>query len=237
MRPFAKDWNHHVRDTQQLAQTRGFRRMRDRIVARAKLTPRDRVVDVGAGTGLLALGIAPAVSEVQAVDISAAMTDYLQRQAAKLRLDNLEPVTATAVDLPLADESATVVVSNYVYHHLSDDDKCSGLAEAFRVLRPGGRIVIGDMMFRPALADERSRRIIVSKARAMLRRGPAGLLRLIKNLLRYLTGSWEQPADPEWWREALEAVGFTEVEVQPLEHEGGIVSAVKPLEPRSTLAG
>ncbi len=229
MRRFAKDWDRHVDQTRRLAQTRGFRRMRDRIVARARLDPRDRVVDVGAGTGLLALGIAPAVHEVHAVDISPAMTGYLRRQADQLGLENLEPVTATAIDLPLPDASATVVVSNYVYHHLNDADKQDGIAEAFRVLRPGGRVVIGDMMFRPALGDERSRRIIRTKVASLLRRGPAGVVRLVKNLLRYMTGNWEQPADPEWWRRALERAGFEQVDVQPLEHEGGIVSGVKPL--------
>jgi ubiquinone/menaquinone biosynthesis C-methylase UbiE len=228
MRQLEKDWNRHVRETQQLAQTRGFRRMRDRIIARARIAPRDSVVDVGAGTGLLALGIAPAVSEIRAVDISPAMTAYLRRQAEVLGLDNVEAITATAIDLPVADASATVVVSNYVYHHLNDADKEHGIAEAFRVLRPGGRIVIGDMMFRPDLSDQRSRRIIRAKVASLLRAGPAGLLRLIKNLLRYLTGSWEQPADPDWWRRALDRAGFVQVEVQPLEHEGGIVSAVKP---------
>jgi ubiquinone/menaquinone biosynthesis C-methylase UbiE len=225
---FAKDWDRHVHQTQLLAQTRGFRRMRDRILARARLTDRDRIVDVGAGTGLLALGIAAVVSDVRAVDISPAMTDYLRRQAALLGLENLEPITASAIDLPMPDGSATVVVSNYVYHHLSDADKQNGIAEAFRVLRPGGRIVVGDMMFRPVISDQRSRRIIGAKLRSLLRRGPAGIVRLIKNLLRYVTGNWEQPADPEWWREALVRAGFEQVEVQPLEHEGGIVSAVKP---------
>lgn len=228
MRPFAKNWDRHVEATQQLAQTRGFRRMRDRILARARLGPRDRVIDVGAGTGLLALGIASTVSQVRAVDISPAMTDYLRRQATQLGLENLEPITATAVDLPLADGSATVVVSNYVYHHLSDEDKETGIAEAFRVLRPGGRLVVGDMMFRPALGDQRSRRIIGTKIVALLRRGPGGVWRLIKNAFRYLTGAWEQPADPGWWRQALERGGFEQIEVQPLEHEGGIISAVKP---------
>ena len=228
MGPFAKDWDRHVEATRELAQTRGFRRMRDRILARARLSPRDRVIDVGAGTGLLALGIAPTVNDVRAVDISPAMTDYLRRQATELGLDNVEPITATAVDLPLPDGSATVVVSNYVYHHLSDADKEDGIAEAFRVLRPGGRLVVGDMMFRPALADERTRRIVGAKILALLRRGPAGVWRLIKNAFRYLTGSWEQPADPEWWRQALVRVGFEQIDVQPLEHEGGIVSATKP---------
>jgi ubiquinone/menaquinone biosynthesis C-methylase UbiE len=122
-----------------------------------------------------------------------------------------------------------VVVSNYVYHHLGDADKQQGLAEAYRVLRPGGRVVIGDMMFRPQLTDSRSRRVIGAKVRGFLKKGLPGVIRMIKNVLRYLTGNWEQPADPGWWREALERAGFVEVDVQPLDHEGGIVSARRPL--------
>ena len=157
------------------------------------------------------------------------MTSYQRGRAADLGLDNVESITATAIDLPLADQSATVIVSNYAYHHLSDADKQRGLAEAFRVLRPGGRIVIGDMMFRPELGDRRSRRVIAAKVRAFLKRGPAGVVRLIKNLVRYALGQWEQPADPEWWRQALQRAGFIDIALQPLEHEGGIVSARRPL--------
>jgi ubiquinone/menaquinone biosynthesis C-methylase UbiE len=229
MPQLAKDWDRHVRETEALARTPGFRGMRDRIVARARPRPGDRVVDVGAGTGLLALGLAPNVRDVRAIDISPEMTSYLRRRAADLGLENVEPTTATAIDLPLADQSATVVVSNYVYHHLSDADKQRGLDEAFRILRPGGRIVIGDMMFRPGLADERSRRVIGAKIKAFLKKGPAGVIRLIKNVLRFVTGNWEQPADPEWWRDAMSRAGFDEIELTALAHEGGIVSGRRPL--------
>lgn len=225
---FSKDWDEHVRETEQLARTPGFRRLRSRILARARPRRSDTVVDIGAGTGLLALGIAPAVREVRAIDVSPAMTGYLRSRATDLGLDNVEPITATAIDLPLPDRSASVIVSNYVYHHLNDADKQQGLAEAFRVLQPGGRIVIGDMMFRPELGDRRNRRVIISKVKSFLSKGPAGVWRLLKNLLRYAAGQWEQPADPEWWRHALEQAGFIDVELQPLEHEGGIVSGRRP---------
>jgi SAM-dependent methyltransferase len=129
----------------------------------------------------------------------------------------------------LVDGAASLVVSNYCYHHLSDAEKERGIAEAFRVLRPGGRIVIGDMMFRVQLADSRSRHVILAKVRAILRRGPAGLLRLLKNALRLVAGRWEHPADGAWWREALERAGFKDIEIKLLEHEGGIISARRPL--------
>lgn len=229
MSPLSKDWDRHVQQTEQLAATPGFRRLRNRILERARPTRGDAVVDVGAGTGLLALGLAPSVREVRAVDISPSMTSYLRTRAEELGLQNVDPITATAIDLPLPDRSATVVVSNYVYHHLSDADKRRGLDEAFRVLVPGGRIVIGDMMFRPQLGDRRGRRVIADKVRALLKKGPAGLVRLIKNAARFAAGEWEQPADAAWWRHALEQIGFVDIEVQPLEHEGGIVSARRPL--------
>jgi ubiquinone/menaquinone biosynthesis C-methylase UbiE len=225
----SKDWDRHVEETEALAQTPGFHHMRQRIMARARPKPGDAVVDIGAGTGLLALGLAPSVRDVRAIDISPAMTAYLRERAADLGLDNVTSLTATALDLPFEDCSATVVVSNYVYHHLNDADKEHGLAEAFRVLRPGGRIVIGDMMFRPQLSDPRNRRVIGAKVRSFMKKGPAGLIRLLKNVVRYLAGRWEQPADPDWWRHALERAGFEQIRVEPLEHEGGIVSARRPL--------
>jgi ubiquinone/menaquinone biosynthesis C-methylase UbiE len=203
--------------------------MRDRILELASAGPDDAVIDVGTGTGLLALELAPSVRDVQAIDISPAMTAYLRSRLDETGIENVTPLTASAVDLPVPDESATIVVSNYVYHHLKDADKDRGLAEVFRVLEPGGRIVIGDMMFRPQLGDARGRQVIVAKVIAFLRKGPAGVLRLLKNLMRFATGNWEQPADARWWEQALVRAGFEEINVQPLEHEGGIVSARRPL--------
>jgi ubiquinone/menaquinone biosynthesis C-methylase UbiE len=225
-----KDWDSHVVAAEDLARTTGFRRIRERIVALAEPRPDDVVVDVGAGTGLLTLALAPSVRTVWAVDISPAMTDYLRAKAASAGVDNVDQVTATAVSLPLVDGTASLVVSNYCFHHLPDADKERALSEAFRVLRPGGRIVIGDMIFRIGLGDRRTRQVLTAKARRILARGPSGVVRLLKNALRLLSGNWEQPADEEWWRDALQRAGFERVEVQLLQHEGGIVGARRPAE-------
>jgi ubiquinone/menaquinone biosynthesis C-methylase UbiE len=159
------------------------------------------------------------------------MLDYLAAQAADAELSNVQTATANATSLPLAEGSASLVVSNYCFHHLSDADKERAMREVFRVLRPGGRVVIGDMMFRVQVSDRRNRRVIVSKVRGLLRRGPAGVLRLLKNAVRLLAGQWEQPADSAWWGRAMRRAGFGEIEIRLLEHEGGLITARRNLRP------
>ncbi len=64
----------------------------------------------------------------------------------------------------------------------------------------------------------------------MLGKGPAGVLRLLRNVLRIATARWEKPARPDWWHSALMNAGFVDVAVEALPHEGGIASGLKPLD-------
>jgi ubiquinone/menaquinone biosynthesis C-methylase UbiE len=73
-----KNWDVHVTDAEAVARSQGFRELRDRIIDRARFRPEDTVLDLGSGTGLLALAVAPLVDTVWAVDISPAMCDYLR---------------------------------------------------------------------------------------------------------------------------------------------------------------
>lgn len=237
MPTLTKDWDRHVEHAEEIARGPGFRALRDTIVERAEPRPEDEVLDLGAGTGLLTLPLAERTERIWALDISAAMCEYLRVKAASAKLDNVELVVASAASLPLVDESVDLVVSNYCLHHLSDPDKVRALHEVRRVLRPGGRFVFGDMMFGVTLGSARDRTVISDKVRAMLRRGPAGVLRLLKNAARFITGRWEKPVAPEWWDAALAEAGFTDVAVAALAHEGGLAFARKPIERSAVLAG
>ncbi len=224
----AKNWDDHVVHAEEVARSNGFRDLRSRILELAQPMAGDIVVDVGSGTGLLSLAIAERVEKVWAVDISQQMGEYIRVKAASAGLENVEPALASAVSLPLVDASADLVVSNYCLHHLADADKTRAISEIWRVLRPGGRLVLGDMMFRVGVGDPRNRRVLAQKVLALVRKGPGGFVRLAKNALRILTGRWERPASHEWWAGTLGDAGFVEIEVQLLDHEGGIAVGRRP---------
>ena len=223
-----KNWDHYVLHAEEIARSPGFVHLRDRILEQARPASTDVAVDIGAGTGLLTLRLAPECARVWALDISPAMTEYLRAKVASADFENVDVVTANAASLPLVDACADLVVSNYCFHHLDDDGKRRALSEVHRVLRPGGRFVFGDMMFRVSVTDARDRRVVADKVRGMLRQGPAGIRRLARNASRLAGRRWESPARASWWDAALRDAGFQDVHVEVLSHEGGIASGRRP---------
>jgi ubiquinone/menaquinone biosynthesis C-methylase UbiE len=228
----SKDWDTRVAEAELVARSAGFRDLRDRIIELAEPQPQHTVVDLGSGTGLLSLAFAERAAHVWAIDSSPAMGDYLRVKATSADFSNVESVLASAVSLPLVDGVADLVVSNYCLHELRRADKYRALAEARRVLKPGGRIVMGDMMFSLNPIESRDRRVVAVKLCKIARRGLPGVWRLLKNAARLATGRWEYPANAAWWHEALNRSGFDHVRIETLAHEGGIAIAETPV--RST---
>lgn len=100
------------------------------------------VGDLGCGTGIVAEAVAPFVKKVVAVDESAAML-----QAARRRVKELEQVELRRGDLeslPLKDGELNAALLFLVLHHVAEPDEA--LAEVARVVAPGGRIVVVDML-------------------------------------------------------------------------------------------
>ena len=114
---------------------------------RAGLVPGDTVLDVGCGTGTLALLAKQrlgADGEVRGIDASEQM---IERARKKARNENVDVTFETAVieELPFPDGTFDAVLSTFMLHHLPDDVKAAGLREVARVLKPGGRLLAVDL--------------------------------------------------------------------------------------------
>lgn len=183
-------------------------------------------IDLGAGSGQVTIPLAGRCSRVLAVDVSAALLDRLAERAAEEGVENIELVTQPIETLDLAPESIDLIVSNYALHHLRDADKARLLERSHQWLRPGGQIVIGDMMFGRAITAE-NRQIVASKAAVFLRRGPAGWIRLIKNLLRFALRAREKPLSSDAWERLARQAGFASVRVTRVVSEASVLVADK----------
>jgi ubiquinone/menaquinone biosynthesis C-methylase UbiE len=215
-------WHSHVSTAAAFGQVLG------RLIRLASPEPTDACVDLGAGTGFVTTALAPLVSSVLAVDISAAMTASLAERAARDGLRNVSTEVSDLRQFDLPPGSADLVVSSYALHHLPDPDKRALVARTARWLRPGGRLVIADMMFGRG-GSPRDRAILRQKLTALAAKGPGGWWRIAKNLTRYGLGvGTEHPAAPEFWQSALRDAEFSAVGFQPVVAEAGLVYGMRP---------
>ncbi len=122
-------------------------RWRPRLVERAlDGTAPMRILDLGCGTGAMTLALARACPSATLIGVDGD-PEVLERARAKARVEGveLELHEALADRLPIPDASVQCVVSTLVFHHLAPSVKRGALAEARRVLEPGGRLVICDI--------------------------------------------------------------------------------------------
>ena len=218
----APHWHEHVNSAD------GFHQVRDAVLHAARPGSSDDCVDLGAGTGFLTLALAPEVRSVLAVDISPVMCSALAEQARAVGADNVDLQVADLAGLRLPAHSVDLVVSSYALHHLVDADKHALVQEVARWLRPGGRLVVADMMFGRG-GSTRDRRILAQKVRVLAAKGPGGWWRIVKNLARFGFGvGQEHPAAPELWVRSLHDAGFVDVVFLPVVAEAGLVTGVRP---------
>lgn len=180
-------------------------RYRRQALVRAGLAPGMQVVDVGTGTGLVALEAAHILGDagaVIAIDPSAGMLRHARLPEGVGLLEGI------AERLPLRDQCAEFLTMGYALRHVSD--LSAAFAEFFRVLKPGGTVCLLEVT-RPAgrvgtaLLKAYLRGVVPALARVV------GHTREVPQLMRYYWDTIEACVPPEEVQNALSRAGFAQV--------------------------
>ncbi len=215
--------------TEEARSTAGLEKVTAAVVAAARVQPGDRVIDLGCGSGQVSLELAERGAHVLAVDGHQALVSQLTQVAQARSLPGLEVLTRPLDSLSLPVRSTDVIVTSYAMHRLRDTDKQRLVAAAYHWLRPGGTLIVADMMFgRGATSQDRA--IIKSKIRSLARKGIGGWWRIAKNSYRYLIQVKEHPVSISAWTAMFARAGFTGITASRIVNEAGLVLARRPMD-------
>jgi SAM-dependent methyltransferase len=160
--------------------------------ALAQLNPGEVVLDLGSGGGidvfLSAKRVGP-TGKVYGLDMTDEMLTLARDNQRAAGVDNVEFLKGEMENIPLPDGSVDLIISNCVINLSADKDRV--LREAFRVLRPGGRFAVSDVVVRGAIPPE--------------------IRRSIELWVGCLAGALEENE----YTQKLAAAGFTDVSIEP----------------------
>jgi SAM-dependent methyltransferase len=160
--------------------------------ALAQLNPGDVVLDLGSGGGIDVLLSARRVGptgKAYGLDMTDEMLALANENKRKAGAENVEFLKGEIENLPLPDNSVDVIISNCVINLSADKDRV--LREAFRVLKPGGRFAVSDVVTRGAIPDEIRQKVLL------------------------WVGCIAGALDETEYRSKLKAAGFEQIEVEP----------------------
>ncbi|MGO8958180.1 MAG: class I SAM-dependent methyltransferase [Streptosporangiaceae bacterium] len=197
------------------------------VLAAAGVGPGDMVIDLGCGNGQISIPLAREGAEVLGIDVSPAMANQVRAEAKRQGLSTLDVIALPVEELDLPPASADLIVSSYALHHLRDRDKARLVEAAITWLRPGGRLLIADMMFGRG-GTSRDREIIKNKLITLARKGPGGWWRIAKNVARYLIRVDEIPISMQAWEGLFRQAGFTAITTAGIVAEAGLVCGQRP---------
>lgn len=160
--------------------------------ALAQLNPGETVLDLGSGGGVDVLLSAKRVGptgKAYGLDMTDEMLALANENKRKAGAENVEFLSGEIEDIPLPDNSVDVIISNCVINLSADKDRV--LREAFRVLKPGGRVAVSDVVTRGAIPEEIRQKVLL--------------------WVGCIAGALEENE----YRSKLNAAGFVQIDVEP----------------------
>ena len=160
--------------------------------ALAELEAGETVLDLGSGGGIDVLLSAKRVGptgKAYGLDMTDEMLALARENQGKAGMENVEFLKGEIEQIPLPDASVDVIISNCVINLSADKDRV--LAEAFRVLRPGGRLAVSDVVVRGEV--------------------PPAIRRSVELWIGCVAGALEE----QEYRDKLAKVGFAGIDVEP----------------------
>jgi len=158
----------------------------------AQLNPAEVVLDLGSGGGIDVLLSARRVGptgKVYGLDMTDEMLALANENKRKAGAENVEFLKGEIENIPLPDNSVDVIISNCVINLSADKDRV--LSEAFRVLKPGGRLAISDVVTRGVIPNEIRQKVLL------------------------WVGCIAGALDETEYRSKLKAAGFEQVDLEP----------------------
>jgi len=160
--------------------------------ALAELRPGEVVLDLGSGGGIDVLLSARRVGptgKAYGLDMTDEMLELANQNKARAGATNVEFLRGTIENIPLPGKTADVIISNCVINLSGDKDQV--LREAFRVLKPGGRLAVSDVVIRRELPQS------------------------VRDSLGMWTGCVAGALHEKEYVEKLRAAGFTDIQIEP----------------------
>lgn len=183
-------------------------------VTLASLEPGQTVLDLGSGGGIDCFLAGKRVGEtgrVIGIDMTAEMIEKARANKENLGAENVEFRLGEIEHLPVADETADVVISNCVIN--LSPDKTQVFREAYRALRPGGRLAVSDIVTDGTLPER------------------------IKDNLSAWVGCLAGALDVKEYTAAIESAGFVDVKLTPVYLDESVIKdAIERLDPEERLA-
>ena len=216
-----KDWSNEYDNT--LGKVKRHHKLLDLVVDSSGVKDGDNVLDVGCGTGLLALKfLKEADCLIYGIDSSSEMLEIFKDKIAELGLSkNISLEVQDAENLDFKNGNFDIIASTVAMHHVKD--KYPVIKKIYDLLKEGGRFLIGDIDMDTTgdLCDpERMLRILYylkeEYALALKEGGVEAFSRMYDNGKKHILNDGEYCVSFGQWKEICEMAGFNKITIKPL---------------------